>query len=180
MTDSIQPPEWIRFYSPDDDYFEFSNFYKGAVWIDSEKYTSVEHYYQSQKYSKDVGKNLEFAELIKRQNTPGQAKILANPVRSVRWGWEQKLKEIRQSYQDSIHFDRVEWDQRKDSVMSKALTYKFTNDLHCRRLLLSTGNAILSENTKRDPYWANGGDPAKVGRLGELLMEVRNGLKQVN
>jgi len=33
------------------------------------------------------------------------------------------------------------------------------------------------KNTKRDPYWANGGDPAKVGRLGELLMEVRNGLK---
>jgi hypothetical protein len=168
--------EWIRFYDPKEDYFEFSNFYKHKkpITIDGEKYKTTEHYFQAQKYSKDIGRNLEYMKLIMDQNTGGQAKMLANPIKGARWAWQKKLKEVREEYENDIHFDPVEWNKRRDSVMLKALIAKFTQDEHCKQVLLSTGNAILSENTSRDPYWGNGGDLSKVGKLGELLMKVRD------
>ena len=171
-----QEQEWIRFYDPKAEYFEFSNFYKHKkpIVIDGEKYRTVEHYFQAQKYSKDVGLNLDFMDLIKKQNTAGQAKMLANPIKSARWAWEKKLKELRQEYEKDIHFDASEWDSSRDDVMLKALVAKFTQDEHCKKILLSTGDAILSENTRRDHYWGNGADLNKVGRLGELLMKVRD------
>jgi len=172
---------WIRFYSPEDEYFEFSNFYKHKkpITIDGQQYKTVEHYFQAEKYADDIGKNLEFKKLIKDQNTAGQAKILANPIKGARWAWEKKLKEVREQYQDSIHFNPEKWDSIRESVMLKALIAKFTQDEHCKKVLLSTGDRILSEHTKRDPYWGSGGDTTKIGKLGELLMQVRNIIKKI-
>lgn len=166
---------WIRFYSPKADYFEFSNFYKHKIplIIDGKRYVTVENYFQSQKYANDVGKNLEFMELIATQTTGAKAKMLANPIRKARWPWERELKELRELYEDHIHFDALDWEAKKDKIMLKALIAKFTQDHHCRNVLLSTENAILQEDTARDHYWGSGGDPKHVGRLGELLMLTR-------
>src|SRR6185369_3929691 len=78
--------QWIRFYNPKEDYFEFSNFYihKPPLIIDGEKYKTTEHYFQAQKYANDRADNLEFMNLIKSQNTAGQAKMLANPIKKAR------------------------------------------------------------------------------------------------
>lgn len=170
--------QWIRFYDSKADYFEFSNFYlhKPPLVIDGEKYKTTEHYFQAQKYANDKADNHEFMTLIKNQNTAGQAKMLANPIKKARWEWENKLKNIRESYKDRIVFDPIEWNAKRDEVMLKALLAKFTQDEHCKKKLLSTKDAILSEHTPRDHYWGSGGDVNKVGRLGELLMEVRNQL----
>ena len=146
--------------------------------IDGKKYTTTEHYFQAQKYAKDVGKNLEFMNLISNQNTAGQAKILANPIKGARWAWEKKLKEQRQEYENDIHFDPVEWDAIRDDVMLKALIAKFTQDEHCKKVLLSTGDSILCEHTKRDHYWGSAGELNRVGKLGELLMQVRDMLEK--
>ena len=175
MSKDIYTETWFRFYDKNAPYFEFSNFYgpKKPIIIDGEPYKTTEHYFQAQKYAKDIGKNREFMALIKSQNTAGKAKILANPIKQTRWGWEQKLKKQREKYEKDIHFDPVEWNGIRDDVMKKALIAKFTQDDHCREVLLSTRDAILYEDTRRDAYWGNGSDPTKVGRLGELLMEVR-------
>jgi len=174
--------QWIRFYDPKADYFEFSNFYvhKPQLIIDGEQYKTTEHYFQAQKYATDKADNLEFMTLIKNQNTAGQAKMLANPVKKARWAWEKKLKEVRETYEDRIVFDPVDWNAKRDTIMLKALFAKFTQDEHCKKKLLSTGNAILSEHTPRDHYWGSGGDLNKIGRLGELLMEVRKQLIKNN
>lgn len=177
--DPTPDPRWIRFYDPKAEYFEFSNFYKHKkpIIIDGEKYKTTEHYFQAQKYADDIGRNLEYMKLIKDQNTGGQAKMLANPIKKTRWAWEEKLKELREEYQDDIHFDPVKWNSIRDDIMLKALIAKFSQDEHCKKVLLSTGDAILCENTKRDAYWGNGSNPHTIGRLGELLMEVRNLIK---
>jgi N-glycosidase YbiA len=182
MTSQSSSKQWIRFYDPKAEYFEFSNFYKHKtpLVIDGEKYKTTEHYFQAQKYDNDMADNREYAKLIKSQNTAGQAKMLANPIKKARWEWEKKLKEVREEYEDRIVFDPVEWNAKRDAVMLKALMAKFTQDQHCKKVLLSTGDAVLSEHTPRDHYWGSGGDPNKIGRLGELLMEVRDQIKGPN
>jgi len=175
---SITEQKWVRFYDPKAEYFEFSNFYKHKkpIVIDGERYKTTEHYFQAQKYADDIGKNLEYMNLIKGQNTAGQAKMLANPIKKARWAWEKDLKVLREEYEDDIHFNPVKWDSVRDEVMRKALIAKFSQDEHCKKVLLSTGDAILCEDTRRDPYWGSGGNPKRVGRLGELLMDVRTKL----
>jgi predicted NAD-dependent protein-ADP-ribosyltransferase YbiA (DUF1768 family) len=43
--------------------------------------------------------------------------------------------------------------------------------------LLATGDAILIEHTRNDDYWADGGDGSGKNKLGLLLMQVREELK---
>lgn len=150
--------EWIRFYDQNSKYAEFSNFYvhKKPLVIDNEEYKSVEHYFQAQKYANDKADNLVFKELIRTQTTPGKAKVLANPIKYTRYEWEVKLKKLREGCK--LVFDSVEWDAKRDNVMVKALMAKFTQDDHCKNLLLGTGDAVLSEHTPRDKYWGSGGD----------------------
>jgi len=170
-------PEWIRFSDAKSKYYEFSNFYKHKkpIIIDGEMYRTTEHYFQAQKYAEDIGQNLEYMKLIKKQNTGGQAKMLAGPITgNCRWTWQKILKELREEYEDSIYFDPVEWNKKRDDIMLKALIAKFTQDEHCKKVLLSTGDAILSEYSKKDHYWGNSGNATKIGRLGELLMQVRD------
>lgn len=165
--------DWIRFCDANN--MEFSNFYvhKIPLVIDGKEYRTIEHYFQSQKYAKDIGKNLEFMQLIIDQSTPYKAKILASiPRKKVIWSWQKTLMDIREKYKNDIFFDK-EWDNKRDDVMLKGLIAKFTQDEHCKEILLSTGNAILSEDST-DKYWGSGGNPNVVGKLGELLMIVRN------
>jgi ribA/ribD-fused uncharacterized protein len=179
--------KWIRFYDPKNEYFEFSNFFKHKIplLIDGKKYKTTEHYFQAQKYSKDILKNLEYMQLIIDQNTPGMTKILAGRIKmnkdgtiqQGRYDWQKKLIETQIKYKDFIYFDPVEWELRRDSVMLTALEAKFTQDQHCKEILLSTEDSVLSENTSRDPYWGNGGHLNTVGRLGELLMLVRDKIR---
>uniref|UniRef100_A0A6B2L6D7 NADAR domain-containing protein n=1 Tax=Arcella intermedia TaxID=1963864 RepID=A0A6B2L6D7_9EUKA len=61
--------------------------------------------------------------------------------------------------------------------MYEALQAKFTQNLHLRNLLLSTGSDILCERSKKDSYWGDGGNGTGLNRLGELLMKVRSELK---
>lgn len=169
----------IRFHTKNDPYFEFSNFYECPMIIDGNTYKTVEHYFQCQKYNKDLGKNLEFMILIKGQNTPGQAKMLANPIKkTVVYEWEKKLKSTREKYEKDLHFSPKEWDAQRDDVMKLALIAKFTQNEHCKKLLLSTEDKIISEYSKWDHYWGNGGDNKKIGRLGQLIMSVRDLLKK--
>ena len=57
---------------------------------------------------------------------------------------------------------------------------KFNQQLEIAKGLLATGDAILIEHTQNDAYWADGGDGSGKNRLGLLLMQVREELKNSN
>ena len=44
-------------------------------------------------------------------------------------------------------------------------------------LLLSTGDALIIEHSRRDRYWGDGGDGSGANKLGQILMRVRGELR---
>lgn len=72
---------------------------------------------------------------------------------------------------------RPDWEEVKDEVMLQALRMKFNQHPEIAKRLLATGDAILIEHTQNDAYWADGGDGSGKNRLGLLLMQVRDELK---
>ena len=72
-----------------------------------------------------------------------------------------------------------DWEKVKDEVMLQALRMKFNQHPEITKGLLATGDAILIEHTKNDAYWADGGDGSGKNRLGLLLMQVREELKNL-
>lgn len=75
---------------------------------------------------------------------------------------------------------RPDWEEVKDEVMLQALRMKFSQNPEIAKELLATGDAILIENTRNDDYWADGGDGSGKNKLGLLLMQVREELKNSN
>lgn len=61
--------------------------------------------------------------------------------------------------------------------MYRAVLAKFTQHDRLRRMLLSTGEALLVEQTANDSYWADGGDGSGKNMLGQILMQVRDELR---
>lgn len=73
-----------------------------------------------------------------------------------------------------------EWEEIKDEVMLQALRMKFSQNPEIAKELLATGDAIIIEHTRNDAYWADGGDGSGKNKLGLLLMQVREELKNSN
>jgi ribA/ribD-fused uncharacterized protein len=94
------------------------------------------------------------------------------------YSWTVPVKETIQKYKNLGVRMRNDWEQVKDEVMLKGLRAKFNQDKHCQKILIDTGKKVLSENT-RDAYWGNGGDTTRIGKLGELLIQVRKELKEL-
>lgn len=140
----------IEFYEVSGTYGAFSNFSPHEIELDGKVWPTVEHWFQARKFE---GSALE--ERIRRAATPQEAARLC-PQRGPRLvkGWESK---------------RVE-------VMLVAQRAKFTQHPELRELLLGTGAALLVEHTRRDRFWADGGDGSGRNMLGRLLMRVRREL----
>jgi N-glycosidase YbiA len=72
---------------------------------------------------------------------------------------------------------RKDWRQIKDAVMLKALRAKFSQIERLSKLLVDTGERPLVEHTASDSYWGDGGDGTGQNRLGTLLQQVRQELR---
>ena len=72
---------------------------------------------------------------------------------------------------------RPDWEEVKDEVMLQAHRMKFSQNPKIAKELLATGDAILIKHTRNDDYWADGGDGSGKNKLGLLLMQVREELK---
>ena len=72
---------------------------------------------------------------------------------------------------------RSDWEEIKDEVMLQALRMKFSQNPEIAKELLATGDAIIIENTRNDAYWADEGDGSGKNKLGLLLKQVREELK---
>ena len=75
---------------------------------------------------------------------------------------------------------RPDWEEVKDEVMLQALRMKFSQNPDIAKELMATGDAILIEHTRNDAYWSDGGDGSGKNKLGLLLMQVREELKNSN
>lgn len=141
----------IRFYRVNEPYGFMSNFAKYPVDLDGKRWPTSEHYFQAQKFA---GSPEE--EHIRSVTSADEAARLGRRLPGL----------------------RPDWEAVKDDVMLKALRAKFVQHATLRRQLLETGDRELVEHTRNDSYWADGGDGSGRNRLGELLMQVRQELRE--
>lgn len=136
----------IYFYSHKKDHGYMSNFYNSPININGTIYPTTEHYFQACKMTTQLDH-----ETIRNSKSPHTAANLGSklPMRS-------------------------DWFLSRDGVMLEALRYKFHQHPHLFHLLINTGTTNLIEHTKKDRYWADGGDGTGHNMLGKLLMQVRS------
>lgn len=141
----------ICFYSRSGAYSEFSNFAPFGFEADGVFWPTMEHYFQAQKFP-----DAAYRERIRRAHSPRDARNLgrsrAQPI-------------------------RADWGSIRDKVMLQGLRLKFANP-ELRSLLLSTGKRELIEHSHSDRYWGAGRDGSGKNRLGKLLMQVREEIRE--
>ena len=142
----------INFYHLNEPYGEFSNFARFRIFLQGKHWPTSEHYFQAQKYA---GTPRE--EEVRLAKTPSEA---ANLGRSRK------------------HPLRSDWESVKDNIIREAVRAKFTQHLELRAMLLATEDAKLVEHTENDSYWGDGGDGSGKNMLGQVLMEIREELRQ--
>jgi ribA/ribD-fused uncharacterized protein len=130
----------------------FSNFSPHGFEIDSRYWATSEHYFQAQKF---VGTPHEEA-----------IRLAKSPVIAARMG---------RSRQRPL---RKDWETVKDEVMREAVLKKFQTHADIRQVLLDTHGQRIVENAPGDYYWGCGADGSGKNRLGVILMEVREILRE--
>ncbi|HEY1172645.1 MAG TPA: NADAR family protein [Verrucomicrobiae bacterium] len=144
----------IHFFRPEDAYGGFSNHSAHAIELHGKRWSTTEHYFQAQKF---VG-------------TEQEEKIRLEPSSQV----------AAQMGRDRSFPIRKDWEAVKENLMREALLAKFTQHADLKALLLSTGDAQIVEHTPSDAYWGDGADGCGKNRLGILLMEIRQKLREGN
>lgn len=138
------------------DYQFLSNFYPSEITRNGISYPTAEHFFQAHK-AIDIENHFYIAGL----KTPNEAKRVGRRV------------ELRES-----------WEIEKYHIMHVAVTLKFFQNSYLGDMLLETGDAMLLEgNTWNDTVWGviwDDSTGAWIGRnhLGDILMDVRNGLRK--
>lgn len=138
----------IQFNSKTKEWCWLSNFFLSPMIVQEKEYPTVEHWFQSQKFT-----NSDLQEKIRTCTTASQAK---------------KLGRTRdQSF-------RSDWDFVKEEILFEGLKAKFTQNILLHNLLLKTGEEELIENSPWDSYWGSGRTGKGKNRMGALLMKLRS------
>jgi ribA/ribD-fused uncharacterized protein len=141
----------IEFYSVREAYGAFSNFAPYPIELDGLSWPTVEHYFQAQKFA-----GTAHAEAIRQ---------IPSPMFAARMG-RSRARPLRS-----------DWELVKDEIMLRAVHAKFAQHAQLAALLLSTGDALIVEHSRRDYYWGDGADGTGENRLGHILMQVRAELR---
>lgn len=144
----------IRFYRVNEKYGNFSNFAPSRIFIDGENWTTVEHYFQANKFDDE--------------SLRSKIKKFESPMKAANEGRKRKHALIK------------DWEEKKETIMFKGLMAKFLQNPNLKKELLQTGTMLIVEHTKNDDYWGDGGDGNGLNRLGLLLMEVRSKLRSIH
>ena len=145
-------PTTIHFYRVNDAYGEFSNFSAHPFKLKGKTWRTTEHYFQAMKFE-----GTSHVEEIRKT---------ASPMVAARMGRSRKRPL------------RKDWESVKDRIMYEAISAKFTQHEELQALLLETGDAKLVEHTSNDRYWGDGGDGTGRNKLGLLLMQLREELRE--
>jgi ribA/ribD-fused uncharacterized protein len=116
--------------------------------IRGKEYRSVEHWFQSQKFTNPV-----LQEEIRLSPTPASAKTMG------------KKKDI--SF-------RSDWDSIREEIMMEGLRAKFHQNILLYVNLCKTGDMELKEDSSWDSYWGIGKFGNGKNRMGYLLMKLRS------
>ncbi len=142
----------IKFYSTSPEYAYLSNFYRVPQVLMSHgihyRYKSNEHFYQASKAIDQADHDR-----IASAWTPLAAKRRGRSLRT--FGF------------------RNDWTEARVDVMRRGLRAKFTQNHELKCKLLTTGTAILQEDSPTDLFWGRRGK----NMLGRLLMELREELR---
>lgn len=131
------------------EYRWLSNFWPASVHLRELTFSSVEAAYQAAK-TRDVAIQKKFCGL--------------SPVEAKRFGRNIPLRE--------------DWEEVKEKAMLYFLEQKFAPGSQLARKLLYTGDAVLvEENSWGDRYWGVCRGSGE-NRLGKLLMQVRDSLRE--
>ena len=130
----------------------FSNFAPSPIVMAGKRYKTVEHYYQAMKFTED----LAWQEAIRVAEDAKKAKQLG------------KSKD---------HRIRADWDSVRESVMLEGLRAKFQQNRGLLDLLKSTGSRPII-NASVNAYWGEGRTGKGKNRMGKLLEQVREELRE--
>jgi len=154
----------IKFCRINDDYgflsnfsphsFETTEFSSKNCSYYKEFWKTSEHYFQAMKFA---GTDWQYSKRIRLANTPSEAARLGR---------------------DRSYPLRLDWEHIKEIIMEEALIAKFSQNLDIKKKLIETGDAILVEHRKADSYWGDGGNGTGKNRLGVLLMQLREKLRE--
>jgi hypothetical protein len=145
----------IYFYSTrEEPYGCFSNFSRHGFELDGLWWATSEHYFQAQKF---VNSDRAWFDKIRQAIAPKEA---------------AKMGRSRE------HPLRSDWEQVKDEIMQRGVLQKFETHADIRDILLATGDELIVENSPIDYYWGCGKDGSGKNRLGEILIVVREMLRQ--
>ena len=145
----------IYFYSTcENPYGCFSNFSQHGFELDGLWWSTSEHYFQAQKF---IDTDRPWFDKIREVKTP---------------------KEAAKIGRDRSHPLRGDWEQVKDEIMQQAVLQKFKTPADLCEILLSTSDELIVENSPINYYWGCGKDGSGKNRLGEILMAVREILRQ--
>lgn len=142
----------IKFYRVSEPFGCFSNFAAYPVTMDGAVWPTSEHFFQAQKFHDEAHR-----EAIRTTQSPMDAARMGR----------DRTKRLRD-----------DWERVKDDVMYRVVLAKFTQHQGIRSQLLSTDDAPLVEHTKNDSYWGDGGDGSGKNLLGQILMRVREEIRQ--
>lgn len=143
----------IYFFSKNDPFYEFSNFFPQGFEEDGAYWPTVEHYFQAMKFAGPS--HAAYRESIRLARGPKHAKALGQTR-------DRPL--------------RADWEDVKEEVMLHALRRKFGHP-RLRDLLLGTEDRPLVEASPHDHYWGAGAHGSGANRLGALLEQVREELR---
>lgn len=77
-------------------------------------------------------------------------------------------------------FNGIKWNKKKNDIMAELVRQKFTNNHVLKQKLLLTDGFVLEErNSWLDTYWGVNEQGNGLNVLGEILMNVRNNLIQL-
>jgi hypothetical protein len=142
----------INFDRVSDPFGCFSNFAAYPVTLDGVLWPTSEHYFQAQKFHDEAQREAILT--------------TESPMDAARMG-RDRSKRLREN-----------WESIKDEVMYRVVLAKFAQHPGIRSQLLSTDDAPLVEHTKNDSYWGDGGDGSGKNMLGQILMRVREEIRQ--
>lgn len=155
----------IKFWKTQEKWGEFSNFYRREVQIDGHVWKTTEHYFQAMKFFPDAVMKVEVNSITHEVNIQSHIAGQEKPKLAALEGRRKDLPL------------RPDWEQIKDAVMRRAVYAKFTQHPDLRRLLLSTGDEKIIEDSPTDAYWGCGADGTGKNMLGVILMEIREELR---
>ncbi|KAJ7146330.1 hypothetical protein C8R44DRAFT_12370 [Mycena epipterygia] len=152
QTTPQQRPQ-ILFYDRGQAYYEFTNFSPNTVKYQNKEYPTSEHLFQAFKFMKD---RPDIAENIRNSQSPRAA-------------FDEAHKQTA--------YVRSDWQDVKIAMMDMALELKFTQDEGLKKMLLSTGEAQLVEDSPHDPFWGVGKKRDGRNELGKALERLRTKIR---